>query len=126
MYRGGGGVGGGIPKRKEILCIRTSGHFFFPVAIETMGVWGPGASDLIRDLGGRFAVQLGDPQAATHFKQKLDVAVLRGNAISVMGNQDGIFSPKTPPKKPKKKQSIHKGFFYEKKISCPMQTFQEL
>jgi len=60
-------------------------HIFVPVAIETTGVWGPGASDFIWDLGGRLAVQLGDPQAATHFRQRLDVAVLRGNAISVMG-----------------------------------------
>jgi len=60
-------------------------HIFVPVAIEIMGVWGSGASDLIRDLGGRLTVQLGDPQAATHFKQRLDVAVLRGNAITVIG-----------------------------------------
>jgi len=31
------------------------------------------------------AVQLGDPQAATHFKQRLDVVVLIGNTISVVG-----------------------------------------
>jgi len=46
---------------------------------------GPGASDFIRDFGGRLAVQLGDPQAATHFRQRLDVALLRGKAILVMG-----------------------------------------
>jgi len=47
-------------------------------AIETMGVWGLGAS-LLRDLGGQLAVQLGDPQA---FQAE---AVLRGNAFSVKG-----------------------------------------
>jgi len=50
-----------------------------------MGVWGPGASGLIRDLGDRLVVQLGDPQAATHFKQRLDVSILKGNVILVMG-----------------------------------------
>jgi len=39
----------------------------------------------MRDLCGRLAGQLSDPQAATHFRQRLDVAILRGNAISVMG-----------------------------------------
>jgi len=60
-----------------------------------MGVWGPGASDLISDLCDRLAVQVGNPQAATHFKQRLDVAVLRGNAISVMGTfQEEFNTPK--------------------------------
>jgi len=40
-------------------------HIFVLVAIEIMGVWGPGASDLIRDLGGQLAVQLGDPPSWT-------------------------------------------------------------
>jgi len=64
---------------------RPDGTSFVPVVIETIGVWGPGASDFIWDLGGRLSVQLGDPQAATYIRQMLDVAVLRGNAISVMG-----------------------------------------
>jgi len=27
-------------------------HHLMPVAIETMGVWGPGATEFLRDLGG--------------------------------------------------------------------------
>jgi len=71
------------------------GGIFVPVAIDTIGVWGSGASDLIRDLGGWLAVQLGDPQPVTHFKQRLDVAGLRENAFLVMGTfPEEFFTPR--------------------------------
>jgi len=35
-------------------------HIFIPVAIETMGVWGLGAADLVSALGRRLPVDSGD------------------------------------------------------------------
>jgi len=44
-------------------------HIFIPVAIETMGVWGLGATDLVSALGRRLAADSGDPRSAFFLKQ---------------------------------------------------------
>jgi len=56
-----------------------------PVAIETLGVWEPGAMECLRDLGCRLAVRLSEPQAYSHLRQGLDIGIQRGIAISVLG-----------------------------------------
>jgi len=56
-------------------------HHFMPVAIQTMGVKGPGATEFLRDPGGQLAIQLEELQAFSHLRQDLDIAVQRGNAI---------------------------------------------
>jgi len=38
-------------------------HIFIPVAIETMGVWGLGATNLVSALGRRLAADFGDPRS---------------------------------------------------------------
>ena len=63
-----------------------SGNFiFFPVAIETLGTWGPSAISLCDDLGGRIARETGDLRSHAFLKQRLSLAVQRGNAASVLG-----------------------------------------
>jgi len=39
-----------------------------PVAMDTMGVWGPGATEFLTDLSGQFAVHLGELQALSHLR----------------------------------------------------------
>ena len=58
---------------------------FVPVAIETLGAWGPEALSLAKDLGGRIASTTGEPRSAFFFRQRLDVAIQRGNAVAVRG-----------------------------------------
>jgi Reverse transcriptase (RNA-dependent DNA polymerase) len=58
---------------------------FAPVAIETLGAWGPGALALAKDLGSRIASTSGDPRSTFFFRQRLDIAVQRGNAVAVRG-----------------------------------------
>ena len=58
---------------------------FAPVAIETLGSWGPSAIDLCRELGSRMAAISGDPRAHFFLVQRLGLAVQRGNAASVAG-----------------------------------------
>jgi len=53
--------------------------------IETMGVWGLGATDLVSALGRRLAADSGDPRSAFFLKQRIDIAIQRGNAQSVVG-----------------------------------------
>ena len=58
---------------------------FSPVAIETLGAWGPGALAFVKDLGSRIASTSGEPRSSFFLRQRLDIAVQRGNAVAVRG-----------------------------------------
>jgi len=45
------------------------------VAIDTMGVWGLGATDLVSALSRRLAADSGDPRSALFFMQRIDIAI---------------------------------------------------
>jgi hypothetical protein len=66
--------------------ITATGDFTFsPIAIETLGVWGPSALALCADIGGRVANLTGDLRSLSFLKQRLGLAVQRGNAAAVIG-----------------------------------------
>ena len=50
-----------------------------------MGVWGPGALELVTELGKRLAISSGDPRSPLLLRQRIAMAVQRGNAVSVLG-----------------------------------------
>jgi len=55
-------------------------HIFIPVGIETTGVWGLGATQLVLALGRRLAIDSGDPRRSTFFlRQRIDITIQRGN-----------------------------------------------
>ena len=56
-----------------------------PMAIETLGTWGPAATELCKDIGSRLASTSGDPRALPFLRQRLGLAVQRGNAAAVSG-----------------------------------------
>lgn len=58
---------------------------FYPVAIETMGAWGQQALALTSQIGARLAVTSGDPRSTSFLRQRLDIAIQRGNAAAVRG-----------------------------------------
>jgi len=60
-------------------------HIFIPVAIENRGVWWPGAIASVKALGHRLQEASRDPQSEFFLRQRIDIAVLRGNALSVRG-----------------------------------------
>ena len=60
-------------------------YIFVPVAIETLGVWGASGLALCDEIGRRAAHLSGDPRASSFLKQRLGLAVQRGNAASVAG-----------------------------------------
>ena len=60
-------------------------YVFFAVAIETLGVWGESALALCDEIGKRAAYLSGVPRALTFLKQRMGLAVQRGNAASVAG-----------------------------------------
>jgi len=60
-------------------------HEFIPVAIETLGTWGPQGAAFISALGKRMAEVTGDTRATSFLRQRLSLVVQRGNAIAVLG-----------------------------------------
>jgi len=58
---------------------------FVPIAIESLGPWGVEATDLIAQIGSRLARHTGDPRALPFLRQRIGLAVQRGNAASVSG-----------------------------------------
>ena len=56
---------------------------FVPVAIETSGVWGEEALNLVTEIGRRIAELTHDPRSTVFLRQRISVAVQRGNAACV-------------------------------------------
>jgi len=65
--------------------VASGDYIFSPVAIETLGTWGPSAISLCQELGGRIAQATGDIRSHGFLKQRLSLAVQIGNAASVLG-----------------------------------------
>jgi hypothetical protein len=61
-----------------------SGVDFVPVAIETSGVWGRQALDLVNEIGRRFAAVTHEQRSTAFLRQRISVAVQRGNAFCVL------------------------------------------
>ena len=64
-----------------------------PVAVETLGAYGPSAWAFIGTLGARLVRATGDLRAAAHLRQRLSVAVQRGNVAAIKGTTRNISPP---------------------------------
>jgi len=62
-----------------------AGIDFVPFAIETSGVWGEKALELAKEIGRRIAEVTHESRSTTFLRQRLSVAVQRGNAFCVLG-----------------------------------------
>jgi len=60
-------------------------HHFIPLAMETLGSWGPQCKDFISEVGRRITRVTGEPKETAYLRQRLSVAIQRGNAISCRG-----------------------------------------
>jgi hypothetical protein len=56
---------------------------FVPVVVETTGVWGSDGLALIREIGRRIASVRKDPRSTSFLMQRISVAIMRGNFLSV-------------------------------------------
>jgi hypothetical protein len=63
-------------------------HEFVPIAIETLGTWGGAGLAFVNEVGRRISVVSGDQKATAFLKQRLALAVQRGNAAAF-----GTFGP---------------------------------
>ena len=64
-------------------------HHFVPVAVETSGVLGPEALQLLRDLGHRLREATGEQRSYQFLLQRVSMAVQRGNRVAVVGSLGG-------------------------------------
>jgi len=68
-------------------------HIFVPLAFETLGAWGVEAATFVSELGRRMATVTGDTRETAFFRQRLSVAIQRGNAIACRGSIPGVVMP---------------------------------
>ena len=68
------------------------GHLFShrtPVAVETLGRWGPQSLAFLKELGRRLNSVSGDLRSFLFLRHRLSVAVTRGNCLAVVGSIPG-------------------------------------
>ena len=70
-------------KRCKYAHLETS-HLFFPITVESLGVFGPDARSFFSDLGRRLKSTTLEPMSHLHLIQRISVAVQRGNAVSIL------------------------------------------
>ena len=59
-------------------------YMFEPIAIETSGVYGPSTKIIIQEIGKRISQKSGDKRETMWLKQRLSIAIQRGNALSIL------------------------------------------
>jgi len=62
----------------------TDRYTFQPIAVETTGVLGPSTLEFLQQLGRRITSQTGDVSESSWLLQRISIAVVRGNAASIM------------------------------------------
>ena len=60
-------------------------HEFVPVVIETLGSWGSAGAAFVNEVGRRITAASGEQRATSFLKQRLSMAVQRGNAAAILG-----------------------------------------
>ena len=75
-----------MKKRTKYVELARSGDYTLaPIAMEKLGAWGPSALELCQRIGGRIARRSGDTRSTEFLRQRLSIAVQRGNAAAVLG-----------------------------------------
>jgi hypothetical protein len=67
---------------------RSSTIIFQPIAFETSGAWGPSTEKFLREVNKRQLTETGDRREAAFLSQRISIAILRGNAASILACLD--------------------------------------
>ena len=59
---------------------------FEPVAIETSGVFGSSTRNIVNEIGRRISEKTGEKRELLWLKQRLNIAIQRGNAVSIISS----------------------------------------
>ena len=57
-----------------------------PVAVETLGAWGPSSIKFLEEIGSRIATATGEKRSTSYLFQALSMAIQRGNVTSIRGS----------------------------------------
>jgi hypothetical protein len=79
-----------VQKYRDII----AGVDFVPFAIETSGVWGNEALSLVTEIGRRLSDINNDSRSTSFLRQRISVAVQRGNAFCVLGTFPSVTTDK--------------------------------
>ena len=69
---------------------------FVPVAIESLGTFGPRTVSFLHDLGRRITLYSGDRRASEYLFQRLSVAIQRGNSLMIRASLPSSSSTDSP------------------------------
>ena len=72
-------------------------HLFTPVVIETLGQWGSTSLRFLKQVGRRMSATTYDKRAGYFLRQRLSIAVARGNAQSIIGTMRDCAPLELPP-----------------------------
>lgn len=72
-------------KSTKYRALTNQGYLFVPFAVETMGPWCDEAIRFFDELAKRIAIKTNEPRSGTFLRQRLSIAIQRGNAAAVMG-----------------------------------------
>jgi len=89
MQSGSAAAGAELKKQQKYNDI-SAGIDFVPVAVETSGVWGEQAMVFVSEIGRRIAAATHDPRSTSFLRQRISVAVQRGNAACINGTLHAV------------------------------------
>ena len=72
-------------KKMEKYSDLSADYKFTPLGFETMGHWGNGTISFVRRLGRELTQATGEPRSSAFLRQRLSIAIQRGNAAAVRG-----------------------------------------
>jgi ubiquitin C-terminal hydrolase len=83
-------TGGSTAKKSENLKIHKystllDNYIFFPIAVETFGVFGEHAKNFIHEISNKMTMIEKNPKTKSFLIQNISIAIQRGNAASVLG-----------------------------------------
>ena len=84
LAAGSAALGAETRKKAKYLDLSRN-HNFVTFAVETFGAWGPEALAFSSEVGARLAVGTGESRSTSFLRQRIDVAIQRGNALAVRG-----------------------------------------
>ena len=61
-------------------------YIFQPISVETTGVLGKSTLTFLKDLGRRMKVESDDPREGAWLRQRISIAVVRGNAACIVAS----------------------------------------
>ena len=94
-----------LNKRTSVLCnfkeeqkikkysFLSNKHIFHPVAVDSIGSYGPCAEAFIREIGKRIYETSGSRQATFYLRQRMSIAIQRGNSCAILFSIKKTFIP---------------------------------